>query len=143
MGTGGNFEDELDLVVDPITKQVHVDANGPAYGEVVELCVWIIQKQSGGDAAATQITTYPGRGGVETGEKKLADGTSQKTWRLRALQASTQPLEPGFATAMAIALFREDGKEQAQLWAQAVDLVMPPPAPEQTPQTSSTDADDD
>ena len=143
MGTGGNFKDKLNLVEDPITKHVHVDAKGPAYGDVVEMCVWIIQKQRAGDAAATQITTFPGRGGVETDKEKLPDGTTQKTWQLRALQASTNSLKPGFATAMAIALFREDGKEQAQFWSQAVELVLPPPAPKPESQTSSTDADND
>ena len=136
MGTGGNFKDKLDLFEDTITKQIHVDAKGPAYGEVVNLCVWIVQKQPAGDAAATQITTFPGRGGLQTGQETLPDGTIQKTWQLRALQTSANPLKPGFATAMAIALFREDGKEQAQQWAQAVELVIPPPAPK-----PSTDPD--
>jgi hypothetical protein len=111
MGTGGNFEDKLKLFKEPGTDYVHVDAMGPAYGDVVHICVWITQKQGGSDAAATQITTIPGRAGLTS--PTLADGT--QGWGLRALQASTKPLAPGPATAMAIALFLEDGEQQARL----------------------------
>lgn len=123
MGTGGNFEDELDLYVDKDTKQTSVVAKGPAYGKgVVEMCIWIIQKGVGSasDAAATQITTYPGKGGLS--QSTLPNG--DPVWELRALQASTNPLVPGPATAMAIALFQDDGgEEQARFWAQSVELV--------------------
>jgi hypothetical protein len=125
MGTGGNFVDQLDLYVDPETKQTSVVATGPSYGDgVVEMCIWIVQKNEGSasDAAATQITTYPGKGGLT---EPTVDGTLM--WKLRALQTSTNPLVPGPATAMAIALFRdEDGEEQARFWAQSVDLVKKP-----------------
>ena len=39
-----------------------------------------------------------------------------------AREASTRKFEPGPATAMAIALFLEDNKQQARLWAQTVEL---------------------
>jgi hypothetical protein len=121
MGTGGNFEDKLQLVKDPDTGDIHVEAKGPVDGDVVELCVWIIQRQGESDAAATQITTYPGRGKLKIEKDPV---TNKKTWELRALKASTRPLKPGFATAMAIALFlEENGEEQAYQWAQSVELV--------------------
>ena len=120
MGTGGNFDDELELRTDGNTGDVHVDAHGPAYGDdVVALCVWIVQKKTGeGDAAAAQITTKTGKPGFKL--KPDSDGTLK--WELRALQASTRKFEPGPATAMAIALFLEDNKQQARLWAQTVEL---------------------
>jgi hypothetical protein len=127
MGTGGNFEDKLQLVKDPDNpKDIHVEAKGPAYGDVVELCVWIIQKKPGaGDAAATQITTITGRAGLTS--PKLADGSTG--WGLLARQVSTRPLEAGPATAMAIALFleEEDGEQKAQFWAESVELMAPKP----------------
>jgi hypothetical protein len=126
MGTGGNFEDTLDLYVDKHTEQTSVVAKGPAYGKgVVEMCVWIIQKKLGSesDAAATQITTYPGRGGLSQGK----DSKGDPTWELRVLQKSTNPLVAGPATAMAIALFQDDnGEEQTRFWAQSVELVKKP-----------------
>jgi hypothetical protein len=36
-------------------------------------------------------------------------------------------LVPGSAIAMAIALFLEGGEQQAQLWAQSVELLKPKP----------------
>src|SRR4051794_24764600 len=118
----GNFDDKLKLFTDPTTKEVHVDATGVGYGDVLELCIWIIQKQGPSDAAATQITTYPGRGGLQTAT--LPDKT--KTWQLRAVAKSTNPLKPGFATAMGIGLFLDtEGDQQVRFWAQSVELVNP------------------
>jgi hypothetical protein len=119
MGTGGNFEDRLHLVKDPVTPDMHVEAMGPAYGNVVELAVWVIQKQGASDAAAAQFTKITGRTGLTS--PTLADGTTG--WGLVARQVSTLPLKPGYATAMAIALFLEDGEQKAQFWAQSVELV--------------------
>jgi len=125
MGTGGNFADQLDLFVDKTTEQTSVLGKGPSYGKgVVQMCVWIIQKRADapGDAAAAQITTYPGRGGLT--EPALPNG--DPTWELKALQVSTNPLVPGPATAMAIALFHDDDGEQTRFWAQSVELVKKP-----------------
>ena len=58
MGTGGNFDDELKLFQDPISQDMHVDAIGPSYGEVVHICVWIVQKQDAGDAAGANYDGY-------------------------------------------------------------------------------------
>jgi hypothetical protein len=127
MGTGGNFEDKLQLVRDPhIPDVMHVETKGPAYGNVVELCVWIIQKKPGaGDAAAAQFTKITGRADLTS--PKLADGTTG--WGLLARQVSTRPLEAGPATAMAIALFLEekDREQKAQFWAESVELMAPKP----------------
>jgi|SRR5215211_6026868 len=122
MGTGGNFDDKLQLVRDPDNDDMHVIAHGPAYGEdVVALCVWIVQKKTGeGDAAAAQITTKTGKPGFKLTAGARSD--DPLNWELRALQASQRPLEPGPATAMGIALFLEDNKQQARLWAQTVEL---------------------
>jgi hypothetical protein len=121
MGTGGNFEDKLKLVrdKDPANTDVHVEAMGPTYGNVVELSVWVIQKQGASDAAAAQFTQVTGRPGLTS--PTLADGTTG--WGLLARQVSVLPLKPGYATAMAIALFLEDGEQKAQFWAQSVELV--------------------
>jgi hypothetical protein len=127
MGTGGNFDDQLDLYVDQITEKTSVVAKGPAYGDdVVHIGVWIIQKQPEGDAAATQTTTVTGRPGFKTstrpGEKP--GEPPEKIWELLALQESKLPLQKGNAIAMAIALFLEDGKQQARFWAQSVELKL-------------------
>jgi hypothetical protein len=127
MGTGGNFDDKLDLFKDPITEEVSVVAKGPAYGEdVVHIGVWIIQKQPEGDAAATQITTVTGRPGFQTSTRpsETPGEKPEKIWELRALQASKLKLQDGNAIAMAIALFLEDGKQQARFWAQSVELEL-------------------
>jgi hypothetical protein len=129
MGTGGNFDDQLDLYVDKITERTSVVAKGPAYGDgVVHIGVWIIQKQPGGDAAATQITTVTGRPGFQTGTRpsEKPGEPPEKIWELRVLQESELPLQKGNAIAMAIALFLEDGKQQARFWAQSVELVKKP-----------------
>src|SRR5262249_17959111 len=129
MGTGGNFEDKLQLVKDQDDPKVfHVQAMGPrpGKGDALELSVWIIQRRGGAnDAAATwQTNKDPGRARLTS--PKLKDGTTG--WGLRARQVSVTPLEPGPATAMAIALFtEEDGEQQAYFWAQSVELLKPKP----------------
>ncbi len=95
MGTGGNFDEELKLFQDPLTKDMHVDAIGPSYGDVVHICVWIVQKQDGGDAVAAQITTMTGRPGFEMGTRpsETPGEPPEKYWKLRALQASEVRLD--------------------------------------------------
>jgi hypothetical protein len=126
MGTGGNFKDELDLIVDEVSEKAFVDARGPVYGTIHDICAWVVQRQGANDAAATQITTIPGKGGFEP---KDADGM----WKLRLNPASTAMLGPGDAFAFAIGLFLEDGQEKVRYWAQSVKLVLK--QPQEKPET--------
>jgi len=125
MGTGGNFDDKLDLFHDAEANLKSVVAKGPAYGDgVVHIGVWIIQKQPEGDAVATQITTVTGRPGFSEGTRPSEEPGEkpEKIWELKALQASALPLQKGNAIAMAVALFLEGDKQQAKFWAQSVEL---------------------
>jgi hypothetical protein len=119
----GNFSDVLNLR----PSDGGVDADGPldAGAHVLEICVWIVQRQpgNGNDAAATEMTTDPsGRAGFF--EDPLTQ-TADRKWKLpvKHIEAST-PLVNGPAFAMALALIEDgSGQRKGQLWAQSVVLM--------------------
>ena len=111
MGTGGNFEEELDLFRIRTRNRLSVVAKGPAYGKgVVEMCIWIVQKAKAGERRGCGADNDDtGRAGLSRSNapQETPGEPPEKYWKLRALQASKMPLAQGPAIAMAIALFLE------------------------------------
>jgi hypothetical protein len=145
MGTGGNFNETLDVVFDR-DKGFHVVmAGGPlkkSVTRVIELCVWVFQRA--GDPAADDDAIAnamgPGTGTVMDNDKGSADMAHTKKlksddahWELvldDRDETENRPFVDGSATAVAIGAFLDnslgDEKRRAFVWSEPVTLRVKP-----------------
>jgi hypothetical protein len=146
-GTGGNFDEKLKVVRDPITGLHVVKAGGPLnpfVDRVIELCVWVFQRADASHDDAIANAMGPGTG-TEMHEKGSGDmantqnlGSADARWDMDLDDRDeTGPIDyvNGSATAIAIGAFldntRSGGmKRRAFVWSEPVELeVQPDTAP--------------
>jgi hypothetical protein len=114
------FHDVLDLNPDGT-----VEAAGPreATDDIVDLCAWVFQRGDH-DAAATEMTHQaPDGHHLLLGEGELE--ILADTWKLRLGQVGRDAtLGPGDAFAVAVAMFKENGKQRVVWWGHPVKLKL-------------------
>jgi hypothetical protein len=110
------FDDVLQLRKD---GAVVLDATGPlepSEEQMVELCAWVFQR-GGNDAAATEMTTgdhHETAGGDHLEFFKDPDGRDH--WRLHLRQVGAEPLVPGDAFGVAVAMMKNEHDQQRVVW---------------------------
>ena len=120
------FDDVLQLKKEGV---VVVDATGPldpSQEEMVELCAWVFQRGKE-DAAATEMTTgdhHETTAGHHLEVFKDPDG--QDHWKLRLRQVGNEPLVPGDAFGVAVAMMKmknQSDQQRVVWWGHPVKLV--------------------
>jgi hypothetical protein len=139
MGTGGNFDETLEVVLDP-DKGFHVVmAGGPlkkSVTRVIELCVWVFQRADVSKDDAIANAMGPGTGTMMDNDK--GSGEMAHTKKLKSDDArwdlvlddrdetEQRPFVDGSATAVAIGAFLDnssgDEKRRAFVWSEPVTL---------------------
>jgi hypothetical protein len=143
MGTGGNFNEKLDVVRDTKTGFHVVKAGGPldpSVVRVIELCVWVFQRADASQDDAIANAMGPGTG-TEMHEKGCSDmadtldlGTPKARWKMDLDDRDeTGPIDyvNGSATAIAIGAFlantpSEGQRRRAFVWSEPVELDVQP-----------------
>ena len=121
------FDPELTWFSDPDEpddpEKNGVDAAGPLSDEefIKEICAWVYQRNSGNEAAATEMTTTKG------GKEKFRQGKGR--WTLTLSKISKTPFRdaPAFAVAMAL-LLDGSGNENVVWWGHPIELKEKPKA---------------
>jgi hypothetical protein len=125
------FDDVLELKNVPVEEgEAVIDAMGPldpSEEVMIELCAWVFQRGEH-DAAATEMTT--GGAHHETahgGHIEFFEGADgQNRWKLPLRQVGDEPLEPGAAFGVAVAMLRmtnEDDQQRVVWWGHPLMLT--------------------
>jgi hypothetical protein len=148
MGTGGNFDETLDVERGAAGYHI-VKAGGPlkqSVTRVIELCVWVFQRADAAEDDAIANAMGPGTGTVMQDDKGSADmanthklGTANARWDMELDdrdETERRDFVDGSATAVAIGAFFDDSlgpeKRRAFVWSEPVTLRVKPDGPAAT-----------
>jgi hypothetical protein len=117
------FDDVLELKKVPVEEGAPViDAMGPldrSEEVMIELCAWIFQRGEH-DAAATEMTTGGDHHETVHGDhiEFLPGADGRERWKMPLRQVGDEPLEPGDAFGVAVAMMRmpNEGDQQRVVW---------------------------